>query len=92
MHKIKRMLTRLRRLRRQYTREQVFENLQAYSTYSVMIIDHSRRSIQQKEFAELKEAVAYVYPDCKTEYNKEFFVYANTSKGKKFLQFKPVIL
>lgn len=86
------MLIRLRRLQRRFLREQVFDNLQAYGTYSVMIIDHSQRSIQQKEFTELKEAVAYIYPDCKTQYTKEFFVYANTSRGKKFLQFKPVIL
>lgn len=92
MRKIKRMLIRLKRLQEKFTREQVFDNLQAYSTYSVMIIDHSHRSIQHLEFTELKDAVAYIYPDCKTQYTKEFFVYANTSKGKKFLQFKPVIL
>lgn len=92
MHKIKRMLTRLRLLHRKHEREQVFHNLQAYRAYSVMIIDHAHRSITHKEFDELKDAVAYVYPDCKTAYDKEFFVYAYTSKGKKFLQFKPVIL
>lgn len=86
------MLIRLKQLQSKRIREQVFHNLRAYSTYSVMVIDHSQRSIQQLEFAELKDAVSYIYPDCKTQYDKEFFVYAHTSKGKKFLQFKPVIV
>jgi hypothetical protein len=70
-------------------REQVFKNLRPYSQYKVVVIDHRQRTVLNREFSELRDAVAYIYPSCKTEYDKEFFVMADTSKGQKFLQFKP---
>lgn len=92
MRKILRMWSKLRRLSRRISRDEVFHNLRPYSQYNVVIIDHARRTVLRKEFAELRDAVAYVYPDCKTAYDKEFFVMADTSRGTKFLQFKPVNL
>ena len=89
MRKILRMWSRLKRLSHRINRDHVFKNLRPYSQYKVVVIDHRQRTVLNKDFDELRDAVAYIYPSCKTEYDKEFFVMAETSKGQKFLQFKP---
>jgi hypothetical protein len=54
--------------------------------YKVMIVNQSNRNMEERKFVQLKEAVDYVYPRCKTMYNHEFYIY----KDGKFLILYPV--
>lgn len=54
--------------------------------YKVIIVNQSTRSMEEKKFVQLKEAVDYVYPRCKTMYGHEFYIY----KDGKFLILHPV--
>lgn len=90
MHKIHNMLAKLKRLQTQLKRSEIWSKIRDRDDdapqYKVVVVDQGKRTTVEKQFAQLKDAVSYVYPKCKTMYGHEFYIY----KDHQFLVLHPV--
>lgn len=90
MRKILRMLIKFKRLQKEMQRQDIWNNIkkrdESVPQYRVVTINKATRDSVEKDFVELKSAVNYIYPSCKTMYNHEFYIF---HKGK-FLILNPV--
>lgn len=84
------MLVKLRRLQNRLNREHIWDNLKTTASYEVVVFNKITKSSTATPFTDLKQAFTSIYPDCKTQYNYEFYIFRKDGDHKdKYLKFCP---
>jgi hypothetical protein len=68
------MLVKLRRLQNRLNREHIWDNLKTTASYEVVVFNKITKSSTVTPFTDLKQAFSSIYPNCKTQYNHEFYI------------------